>query len=38
MADEFWPRLRSLWESPFVCTLCCIFLCFILKVVQQARI
>jgi hypothetical protein len=35
-ADEgYWARLQHLWSSPLVATACCIFLCFILKVVQQ---
>ena len=31
-------RLKHLWSSPAMATACCIFLCFILKVVQQVRL
>ena len=33
--DSFGARLAHLWSSPAMATACCIFLCFILKVVQQ---
>ena len=35
--DGLGARLRQLWSSPAMATACCIFLCFILKVVQQVR-
>eukprot|EP00884_Botryococcus_braunii_P019635 jgi/Botrbrau1/6355/Bobra.0098s0014.1 len=37
-ADDILERVKRLWCSPFVATLCCIFLCFGLKLVQQAYI
>ena len=30
-------RLQRLLDSPVLATACCVFLCFILKVVQQVR-
>ncbi|BDA46399.1 SPX domain-containing membrane protein At1g63010 [Coccomyxa sp. Obi] len=36
--EGYWARLAHLWSSPLVATACCIFLCYILKVVQQAYI
>ncbi|KAK9906755.1 hypothetical protein WJX75_007454 [Coccomyxa subellipsoidea] len=36
--EGYWARLCHLWSSPLVATTCCIFLCYILKVVQQAYI
>ncbi len=33
--EGYWERLAHLWSSPLVATACCIFLCYILKVVQQ---
>ena len=35
--DGLGLRLKHLWSSPAMATACCIFLCFILKVVQQVR-
>jgi hypothetical protein len=35
--EGYWARLCHLWSSPLVATTCCIFLCYILKVVQQVR-
>lgn len=35
--EGYWVRLAHLWSSPLVATACCIFLCYILKVVQQVR-
>lgn len=33
--EGYLARLAHLWSSPLVATACCIFLCYILKVVQQ---
>ena len=33
--DSLWHRLCHLWYCQTNATVCCIFLCFILKVVQQ---
>ena len=35
--DGYLARLGHLWSSPLVATSCCIFLCYILKVLQQVR-
>lgn len=35
--EGYLARLSHLWSSPLVATSCCIFLCYILKVVQQVH-
>ena len=31
----WWEQVRHMWSSPLMATACCIFLCYILKVLQQ---
>ncbi|CAL5227554.1 g10545 [Coccomyxa viridis] len=35
---SWWEQVRHMWSSPLMATACCIFLCYILKVLQQAYI
>ena len=32
---SWWEQVRHMWSSPLMATACCIFLCYILKVLQQ---
>ena len=35
-AEHSWAeQVRHMWSSPLMATACCIFLCYILKVLQQ---
>ena len=31
----WWEQVCHMWSSPLMATACCIFLCYILKVLQQ---